>query len=183
MLQYALRTAYSCCSCSSLACPAQKRLVLIDQDGSGPGGSDQMAMLALLAGPAGRSAGHHHGHRRRLARRGDAAHPAHAGADRPRRCPGGARRGLSAHPHPAGDASGRGARRQGRHGWAHGEHNRSIGRRRRAGQPPAAWALRDSAHARRPAHHSSPSTKTPRTFSSARCARIRTRSPSMPPAR
>jgi len=32
-------------------CPAQKRLVLIDQDGSGPGGSDQMAMLALLQSP------------------------------------------------------------------------------------------------------------------------------------
>ena len=30
---------------------AQKRLVLIDQDGSGPGGSDQMAMLALLEAP------------------------------------------------------------------------------------------------------------------------------------
>ncbi len=33
------------------ASPAQKRLVLIDQDGSGPGGSDQMAMLALLQSP------------------------------------------------------------------------------------------------------------------------------------
>src|ERR1700722_3643918 len=32
-------------------CPAQKRLVLIDQDGAGPGGSDQMAMLALLQAP------------------------------------------------------------------------------------------------------------------------------------
>jgi purine nucleosidase len=29
----------------------QRRLVLIDQDGSGPGGSDQMAMLALLQSP------------------------------------------------------------------------------------------------------------------------------------
>jgi len=29
----------------------QKRLVLIDQDGSGPGGSNQMAMLALLQAP------------------------------------------------------------------------------------------------------------------------------------
>jgi purine nucleosidase len=28
--------------------PAQKRLVLIDQDGSGPGGSNQMAMMVLL---------------------------------------------------------------------------------------------------------------------------------------
>jgi inosine-uridine nucleoside N-ribohydrolase len=30
---------------------AQKRLVLIDQDGSGPGGSNQMAMMALLQSP------------------------------------------------------------------------------------------------------------------------------------
>ena len=32
-------------------CSAQKRLVLIDQDGAGPGGSDQMAMLVLLQAP------------------------------------------------------------------------------------------------------------------------------------
>jgi purine nucleosidase len=32
-------------------CPAQKRLVLIDQDGSGPGGSNQMAILTLLQAP------------------------------------------------------------------------------------------------------------------------------------
>src|ERR1039458_224002 len=37
--------------------PAQKRLVLIDQDGSGPGGSDQMAMLALLQAPDGQGLG------------------------------------------------------------------------------------------------------------------------------
>ncbi len=37
-------------SCAALL-PAQKRLVLIDEDGSGPGGSDQMAMLALLQAP------------------------------------------------------------------------------------------------------------------------------------
>src|ERR1700743_1994270 len=30
---------------------AQKRLVLVDQDGSGPGGSNQMAMLTLLQSP------------------------------------------------------------------------------------------------------------------------------------
>ncbi len=30
---------------------AQKRLILIDQDGSGPGGSNQMAMMALLQSP------------------------------------------------------------------------------------------------------------------------------------
>jgi purine nucleosidase len=36
---------------AAVACPAQKRLVLIDQDGSGPGGSNQMAMLALLQAP------------------------------------------------------------------------------------------------------------------------------------
>ncbi len=33
------------------AVAAQKRLVLVDQDGSGPGGSDQMAILALLQSP------------------------------------------------------------------------------------------------------------------------------------
>ncbi|HVU46108.1 MAG TPA: nucleoside hydrolase [Terracidiphilus sp.] len=33
---------------SAFVSPAQKRLVLIDQDGSGPGGSNQMAILALL---------------------------------------------------------------------------------------------------------------------------------------
>jgi inosine-uridine nucleoside N-ribohydrolase len=32
-------------------CAAGQRLVLIDQDGSGPGGSNQMAMLALLESP------------------------------------------------------------------------------------------------------------------------------------
>src|SRR5271156_7006271 len=36
---------------AAACCPAQKRLVLIDQDGSGPGGSNQMAMLALLQAP------------------------------------------------------------------------------------------------------------------------------------
>jgi inosine-uridine nucleoside N-ribohydrolase len=36
---------------AALACSAQKRLVLIDQDASGPGGSDQMAMMALLESP------------------------------------------------------------------------------------------------------------------------------------
>src|SRR6202161_608370 len=35
----------------SAATPPQPRLVLIDQDGSGPGGSNQMAMMALLQSP------------------------------------------------------------------------------------------------------------------------------------
>ncbi len=35
----------------AMMCAAQKRLVLIDQDGAGPGGTDQMAMLALLQSP------------------------------------------------------------------------------------------------------------------------------------
>jgi len=34
-----------------LVLPAQQRLVLIDQDGAGPGGADQMAILALLQAP------------------------------------------------------------------------------------------------------------------------------------
>ena len=35
----------------AVSCRAQQRLVLIDQDGSGPGGSNQMAILALLQAP------------------------------------------------------------------------------------------------------------------------------------
>ncbi len=48
-----MRLAHLCFSLTLITalCPAQKRLVLIDQDGSGPGGSDQMAMLALLQAP------------------------------------------------------------------------------------------------------------------------------------
>ncbi len=38
-------------ACAAGVCSAQKRLVLVDQDGSGPGGSNQMAMLALLQSP------------------------------------------------------------------------------------------------------------------------------------
>jgi len=45
-----LRLLYFFALASSLAC-AQKRLVLIDQDGSGPGGSNQMAMMVLLQSP------------------------------------------------------------------------------------------------------------------------------------
>jgi inosine-uridine nucleoside N-ribohydrolase len=45
-----LRLLYFFALASSLAC-AQKRLVLIDQDGSGPGGSNQMAILSLLQAP------------------------------------------------------------------------------------------------------------------------------------
>lgn len=42
---------FLCFALAAAVCPAQKRLVLIDQDGSGPGGSNQMAMLALLQAP------------------------------------------------------------------------------------------------------------------------------------
>src|SRR5580698_271972 len=37
--------------CLAPASGAQRRLVLIDQDGSGPGGSNQMSMMALLQSP------------------------------------------------------------------------------------------------------------------------------------
>ncbi len=47
LLLFALAVSLSCAQVT----PAQKRLVLIDQDGSGPGGSNQMAMLALLQAP------------------------------------------------------------------------------------------------------------------------------------
>src|SRR3984957_12070940 len=47
-----MRTAISLMmTFAALVCSAQKRLVLIDQDGSGPGGSNQMAMLSLLQAP------------------------------------------------------------------------------------------------------------------------------------
>jgi inosine-uridine nucleoside N-ribohydrolase len=48
-----MRIAFSCLllALCSAVCPAQKRMVLIDQDGSGPGGSNQMAMLCLLQAP------------------------------------------------------------------------------------------------------------------------------------
>jgi purine nucleosidase len=36
---------------ASVAAPAERRKVLIDEDGSGPGGTNQMAMLALLQSP------------------------------------------------------------------------------------------------------------------------------------
>jgi inosine-uridine nucleoside N-ribohydrolase len=36
---------------ASAAAPASKRLVLIDQDGSGPGGSNQMSIMVLLQSP------------------------------------------------------------------------------------------------------------------------------------
>jgi purine nucleosidase len=44
-------TLFAVLSLATVACAAQKRLVLIDQDGSGPGGSDQMSMMALLEAP------------------------------------------------------------------------------------------------------------------------------------
>ncbi len=48
-----MRTAalFGVLALAALVSQAQKRLVLIDQDASGPGGSDQMAMMALLESP------------------------------------------------------------------------------------------------------------------------------------
>jgi len=43
--------AFFLCFAAATSAVAQKRLVLIDQDGSGPGGSNQMAMMALLQSP------------------------------------------------------------------------------------------------------------------------------------
>src|SRR5271163_425891 len=40
-----------CAMLPVLAAAQTKRLVLIDQDGSGPGGSNQMAMMVLLQSP------------------------------------------------------------------------------------------------------------------------------------
>jgi inosine-uridine nucleoside N-ribohydrolase len=44
-------TLYLALALTALASSAQKRLVIIDQDASGPGGSDQMAIMALLEAP------------------------------------------------------------------------------------------------------------------------------------
>ena len=48
-----MRTAalFGVLALAALVSSAQKRLVLIDQDASGPGGSDQMAMMSLLESP------------------------------------------------------------------------------------------------------------------------------------
>src|SRR5579863_3153384 len=35
----------------AISANSQKRLILLDQDGSGPGGSNQMAMMVLLQSP------------------------------------------------------------------------------------------------------------------------------------
>jgi inosine-uridine nucleoside N-ribohydrolase len=43
--------AAALCGLGSSAAMAEKRLVLIDQDGSGPGGSNQMSMMVLLQAP------------------------------------------------------------------------------------------------------------------------------------
>jgi inosine-uridine nucleoside N-ribohydrolase len=49
--QFLLAVAAAAVAVCAAASPAQPRLVLIDQDGSGPGGSNQMAILALLQAP------------------------------------------------------------------------------------------------------------------------------------
>src|SRR5450631_2421567 len=46
-----IATSFLVLALAAAVCPAQKRLVIVDQDGSGPGGSNQMAMLALLQAP------------------------------------------------------------------------------------------------------------------------------------
>jgi inosine-uridine nucleoside N-ribohydrolase len=51
LLIFVLATCAALCSTAQERPEAPKHLVLIDQDGSGPGGSDQMAMLALLQSP------------------------------------------------------------------------------------------------------------------------------------
>jgi purine nucleosidase len=48
MVKNWLKCAVLWCAAGSLAAAQPKRLVIIDQDGSGPGGSNQMAMMVLL---------------------------------------------------------------------------------------------------------------------------------------
>ena len=52
MPRIALFIALAALSLPALAQPAPPRLVLIDQDGSGPAGSNQMSMMVLLQSPA-----------------------------------------------------------------------------------------------------------------------------------
>jgi purine nucleosidase len=49
--RFRLATAMVLAAAVAVPACAQKRLVLIDQDGSGPGGSNQMAMMVLLESP------------------------------------------------------------------------------------------------------------------------------------
>jgi purine nucleosidase len=49
--QFRAVCALACAVVFTVSCAAQKRMVIVDQDGAGPGGSDQMAMLALLQSP------------------------------------------------------------------------------------------------------------------------------------
>jgi purine nucleosidase len=51
VLRIRLPIAVLLAACCGLTAGAQRRLVLIDQDGSGPGGSNQMAMMVLLQSP------------------------------------------------------------------------------------------------------------------------------------
>ena len=48
---FRLAAAAVVAACVMQGAGAQRRLVLIDQDGSGPGGSNQMAMMVLLQSP------------------------------------------------------------------------------------------------------------------------------------
>src|ERR1039458_6158000 len=52
MPRIALFIALAALSLPAFAQPARPRLVLIDQDGSGPAGSNQMSMMVLLQSPA-----------------------------------------------------------------------------------------------------------------------------------
>src|SRR5580693_8467754 len=47
-LKHLLGILFFAAAIASVATPADRRKVLIDEDGSGPGGTNQMAMLALL---------------------------------------------------------------------------------------------------------------------------------------
>ena len=78
---------------------AEQRLVLIDQDGSGPGGSNQMAMMVLLQSPEVRVLGITMVSGNAWEPEEVAAHAAHAGADPSHRCAGRPGRYLSAGPH------------------------------------------------------------------------------------
>ena len=83
-----------------LPCNAQsRRKIIINQDCSGPGGSNMQTLARPDAIPASRSLRHHRRQRQRLARRRSRPHPPPARNYRPHRHSRPPRRGFPAGPH------------------------------------------------------------------------------------
>src|SRR5258708_28998763 len=80
----------------------QHRKVVINQDCSGPGGSNMQTLLTLIQSPQGGSAGHNRRQRKPMARRRGRAYSATAGANWPHRHSGRAGSRISAGASPSG---------------------------------------------------------------------------------